>query len=516
MKHLLFVISLLLTFGLVPGVRGEGPYILLGPQQIISDQPYVEIEVFDAAGNSLGPEGGDGGLFGYNLYAHLLLDTGANGILIVDAAAGNLLSNGVVTEAEFLELGVAGYTVYNVSAPYRIDFKASDGATRSLPLSTDGTRFQLNAGSQLGGPIDWGGIPGLIGMPAMTGRVTTLDMSHWSDMRDLFDFLPMSVYFPEEEVPQIGGVPVLPESAGHRYTVLLDNRMRFDAADGRPDWEDPDSPLPTYADIPFLTAKVRTTNTAGETVTLTRTFLLDTGAQLSMISRNTAFALGLDADGDGDLEDDAIDFQVIGGVGGEKRVPIHVVDQFRLPTAEGVDLVWASDDPDYLGIEFIVLDLFKNADGSGDGFVGTADLDLVRANWGSSVFPGDVTRGDFTGEGGADFDGVVNSADLDLVRSQWGQTVFLDGIVGVDLLTAGLDMLGLFLGEPVGDPYFQQIHFDFRDWETGNGTMVLDLSASHDVVVNPTAVVVEPGVAVLVLGVPAALSRARSRRQRRR
>lgn len=51
----------------------------------------------------------------------------------------------------------------------------------------------------------------------------------------------------------------------------------------------------------------------------------------------------------------------------------------------------------------------------GDGFVGSADLDLIRANWGASVAPGDISRGD------ANSDGVVSSADLDIVRAAWGR-----------------------------------------------------------------------------------------------
>ncbi len=49
---------------------------------------------------------------------------------------------------------------------------------------------------------------------------------------------------------------------------------------------------------------------------------------------------------------------------------------------------------------------------NGDGLVNSADLDLVRGNWGSAVQPG--TSGDANG------DGFVNSADLDIVRSNWG------------------------------------------------------------------------------------------------
>ncbi len=50
-----------------------------------------------------------------------------------------------------------------------------------------------------------------------------------------------------------------------------------------------------------------------------------------------------------------------------------------------------------------------DADANADGFVGSADLDIVRANWGGSGPDGDVSR-----------DGLVGSADLDLVRANWG------------------------------------------------------------------------------------------------
>ena len=53
---------------------------------------------------------------------------------------------------------------------------------------------------------------------------------------------------------------------------------------------------------------------------------------------------------------------------------------------------------------------------NGDGMVGSADLDIVRANWGQTVSPGSLTDGDPSG------DGVVGSADLDVVRANWGQT----------------------------------------------------------------------------------------------
>ena len=49
---------------------------------------------------------------------------------------------------------------------------------------------------------------------------------------------------------------------------------------------------------------------------------------------------------------------------------------------------------------------------NGDGSVNSADLDIVRANWGQTV--SDPSGGDFNG------DGIVNSGDLDAVRANWG------------------------------------------------------------------------------------------------
>lgn len=52
---------------------------------------------------------------------------------------------------------------------------------------------------------------------------------------------------------------------------------------------------------------------------------------------------------------------------------------------------------------------------NGDGIVGGADLDLVRANWGrTDLPPGDGSQGDASG------DGRVDSTDLDMIRANWG------------------------------------------------------------------------------------------------
>ena len=59
--------------------------------------------------------------------------------------------------------------------------------------------------------------------------------------------------------------------------------------------------------------------------------------------------------------------------------------------------------------------LFGDLDGN--GYVDSADLDIITNNWGQSVTPGDPLLGDPSG------DGVVAGADFDLVMDQWHQGV---------------------------------------------------------------------------------------------
>ena len=52
-----------------------------------------------------------------------------------------------------------------------------------------------------------------------------------------------------------------------------------------------------------------------------------------------------------------------------------------------------------------------------DGLVGSADLDIIRANWGQTVPAGSLIDGDPSG------DGMVGSADLDIIRANWGSQI---------------------------------------------------------------------------------------------
>jgi hypothetical protein len=132
------------------------------------------------------------------------------------------------------------------------------------------------------------------------------------------------------------------------------------------------------------------------------------------------------------------------GIGGENfsNPSLRHLFSFDPVTATGVRLVVPS--PDTCIDELEVYGIRGASPGlagdlNGDGVVSSADLDLVRANWGQSVTPGDGMAGDGNG------DGIVNSADLDLVRANWGATaaaavpepgmlVLLLGVLAISLI----------------------------------------------------------------------------------
>ncbi len=306
-------------------------YVELGPSDSFAlDQPRVAIEVIEqsAAGSpvSLGPEFSN----------TVLLDTGANGILLAGSATAELNEAGYETVAVYEEQGVAGSTLFDVSAPYRLDFAGDSGQ-----------RQTLSAAHIMSSPtVSLGGFDGVLGMPAMVGRVTTLDMPGLSD--SLF----IKVDFP----------PTVPADRGHRYRVPL-TLVDFPQTGQM----QADDPLPTWAPLPFAQVTLRNGSTE-----LSRSFVVDTGAQISMIDMATALALGLDEDGNGSLDEEKILDLPIGGIGGEVTAPLLAADRISVSTAEGPRLAWTD-------FQFIVLDI----DPSISGVLG---MDLLTSGWLNKFF----------------------------------------------------------------------------------------------------------------------------------
>ena len=394
-----FVVSIVLCTISFAGSRSN--YIELGPaDQLAIDQPRISINLVDPlTGKNLGP----------NFASSFLLDTGANTTLAVDDSIFELNAAGYRTEGEFYEKGVAGFTKFDVSAEYTFVFAGSDGVEHHLDniriLSSTETSFCPVPGSC--------SFFGIVGMPVMIDRVTTMDLSAigsgqvGENFEELFELDFLSTTFSDE----------LPETDNRRYTVPL-TPARFPA--------EADGPLPSWADLSFMNL------TAGfEGNEVTGNFILDTGAQLSIISSKMAFDLGLDRNGNGILFDEAVGSQEIGGVGGTVDAPVMEIQELRIPTDQGVDLVFTDQ-------VVAVVDI----DPTIDGIFG---MNYMTTGW----------------LGG----GEVTNDDLEALRE------LLEEVGLEDLFEQ------LAAGEGGGAyPYFEKIHFDFREHRQGNGKMIFDLT----------------------------------------
>lgn len=385
---------------------GEETRLPLGSGALLLGQPIVVIEVYTPDNpattgvdefHSYGPEPI------LDIIDHrFLLDTGANSLLISRDPYGEVIGSTNLEQMQakgfqaqegmYREQGVGGFTVYDVSAAYSMNFFTE--------AQSSGTLHQVNFLNEDTHTL--ADFSGIIGMPAMMGRLVELDMTPWLTM----DLADMATRFPD----------TLPPASSNRVHVP------FQMVDFPQDGQiSPSDPLPAWAPLPFLNIRVSTASDSA-----TGSFLLDTGAQMTMLSEHLAFDLGLDSNGDGLL--DALDVryagsQEIGGVGGTITAPLFNLEGISVPTREGVFLHWQTSPS-------LVLDLDTGT--------------LVETNLPVTVL-------------------VLEIAET------------IDGVFGMELLHSGW-MEGALGGTVPGA--FEKIWFDFRQASTGLAEWVVDLSPS--------------------------------------
>jgi autotransporter-associated beta strand protein len=185
---------------------------------------------------------------------------------------------------------------------------------------------------------------GIAGMPLMMGRTVALDLPRQAD----FNALRMGVAFGSEP---------LPPPTTHAYSIPL-SMYEFPMT-GQ---VNPDDPLPIYAPLPFAPVELQFGSTRK-----TSSFLLDTGAQQCILSSAVAFELGLDVNGNGDLEDEAVTFQEVIGVGGSKIIPVLQIDALALQAGDGTDLVFRD-----VAVGIIDID---------DALPGVLGMNILNAGW---------------------------------------------------------------------------------------------------------------------------------------
>lgn len=325
---------------LVLSVSSFGAHVELGPAASLAlDQPRVAVEVYIPD-----PEQS----FGPSTNNTWLLDTGAQALLAAGGATTEMKALGYTTEGTYDELGLGGSKTYDVSAVYNFDFAGNSGVRNTLEdvriLSHD--------------TVSFGGFGGVVGMVAMTNRVSSLDLTPMNSLNLIGVDFSSSV----------------PAGSGHRYGVDL-NLQAF-AASGDP-------PLPSYGPIPFLDVEFQ----HGAT-TQAESLVLDTGAQKSLLNEQAAFDLGLDVDEDGNFDNEALyTLPFTGASGNTIMVPILGIDKLVIGTISGIDLVLTDVSvgvvdidpsiPGVLGSDILTSGYLTDPDG---GYINQIHLDFTDSN----------------------------------------------------------------------------------------------------------------------------------------
>ncbi|MCC7147303.1 MAG: PEP-CTERM sorting domain-containing protein [Phycisphaeraceae bacterium] len=282
---------------------GARPYITLGPTDILSlDQPRVTFGLVQPGTNTL---------VGPTLYNSAALDTGANGVLLaklayVDDEVYVQATRGDGTPVYYDEMGVAGSEWLAVLKFYDLIFEGSN----------TNSEIRVSNVRALASPtLDIGGFAGIVGMPAMTGRVTTLDLEPMSNL----------------EFIDVAFSAQVPASRPDSYHVGL-STLALDPIGQL----QPGDPLPTMVGLPMIDG-IRTRQGG---LTSAGRLLLDTGAQNVILSPTMIEAMGIDWTRTVDEGGDVVDELEVGGIGGFTLMPMVYVDQLVVPTSEGVDLIW--------------------------------------------------------------------------------------------------------------------------------------------------------------------------------
>ena len=199
--------------------------------------------------------------------------------------------------------------------------------------------------------------------------------------------------------------------------------------------------------------------------------------------------LGLDVDPSGG--DDRFTSVDVQGVGGVRSVPIFLIDEYRLTTDEGVDLVWRDSNSEAATLQVIGLDLHPSLDGVIGSDLLTAGLlnisnEIDLENIWDTVFevgnqPIDQVHMDFRGLYKPDQSGT-GTVYFDLNPDHWGgEVVVSNGTDGVDadfnddgVFDCG-DLDGLYVAMESGDLSFDLTNdgtvdgADLSQWRTDVG-----------------------------------------------
>ena len=331
-----------------------------GVQPAALDQPRVNLLVRRQ------PRGEPLAAAGVPAAVEAFLDTGASGIVLADhtaAALGVARARAGADEVRFHDIGVGGGDAFAVSE--RLYGSIADANGRDARLGFGPVRAEV-------GPLGGGGLDALAaavmgdldvaGMPAMVGRVVVMDPR---DVNKAADKIRTAVLDPRRDAAAI------PRTRRH---------VRLSYADFTPytSVDPPAADRPDLAANPFIgpdPLKPAGDRTPPLVVThggktFAGSWLLDTGAATSMISRRGAEAVGVTYAA-GTVNTDAPQLvgvaadrqftMTVGGIGGTRKAAGFYLDRLTLRTTEGRPVT-------YLHAPVLVLDVTAKDAAAGTPF----------------------------------------------------------------------------------------------------------------------------------------------------
>lgn len=393
-------------------IAAAGPVSALdieGVQNVSIDQPQVYAAV-SLGGSPTDPLTASDGQGTTSFTIRAFYDTGASGVLISRETALGLgipLDDGVTFE----DVGVGGADAFDVSqainvhlAPYGYDDTDLDNPltfTQVYDKSFGPLRAQV---SQVESDIFVGGLD-VLGMPTFQNKTAVFDVRPMNDwLQGIGDVVGL-----QTRVYESGQAPTDLPAAHYHIQTSYGDFSRFTRT-----FDELGQPAipPALSDNPFVGVNPVNLLPGGpgaqpddppgievgfNGLSATGSWLFDTGAQLSILSREQAAQLGVTyAEGtygseDPILEGVSTDLQfgaTVGGVGGQAAVRGFFLDSMTLPTVEGEGL-------NFIGAPVLVADISLQDPNTGD--VLTLDGVLGMNYFMPSAFVDGFSFGDFIG-----------------------------------------------------------------------------------------------------------------------
>ncbi len=335
----------------------------------------------------------------YDAATQFFVDTGSSGIVISKIIVDDFEIGPQDFIGYYIEIGIGGDEVGDVTRPFTV--KLLNGSTTIVPDPLEEWHFddygQFNLWArrvfdifEIWDPIN------IVGMPVIGQRVMVIDPTPLGELEPdrIQTFL----------LP--AGDPGIP-------TAQLNAHVPITLVNFMPDQPLPGQTFPSSADNPVIPNVVLKHGLLEST----GTWLLDTGAAAAFISIAQANAAGVTDKTTLEEMIPEADFTIdVIGIGGDVSLPGFLVDEVRLPTTDGFDVVFQQVELGVIdvagldgvfGVNFLLPSMSYFREVEGPGYFERIVIDTAGGVMGLDIFDDAffiVTAGDLDGDGDVDLD----------------------------------------------------------------------------------------------------------------